>query len=450
MSAVVAESAAQRRDFRRMWLGQSVSLVGDQISLFALPSLAILTLHATAPQVGVVRAMATVAFPALGLFVGAFMDRVRCRPYMIAADLTRLALFTVLAALALAGRLDLRQLYTVAALVSVCTVVFDVGYQTHLPRLVGRELLSLGNARLEMSASVARAGGPALGGAVTQLLGPALAVAANAASFVASAAGLLAIRTPESAVPDPEPTPWRRQILDGARYIWRTPLLRSLSAAAALRNLSMAMVDTVLLLFLYRALDLPPALAATVLTAGALAAVLGAAASRVLVERAGVGPVLLATVTEGVVWAAAPLALLTGSTAVVVAIAFVSALWLPVWNISVTTLRQLITPPHLLGRVHATARTVNLCTIPLGSLAGGLLAGWATAQWGERGGLGGALAVAGLVTTTGLPFLLSGEVRRLRRMPAVEEGGCEEGLCAKDVRAKDVRAKDVREKGTPL
>ncbi|MEV2195090.1 MFS transporter [Streptomyces phaeochromogenes] len=411
---------AGRRDFRRMWAGQSISLVGDQVSLFALPSLAILVLDATGPQIGVLHAMATIAFPALGLFVGAFMDHVRCRPFMIGADLLRLVLFLSIALLALTDALGLWHLYAAAALASVCTVVFDVGYQTHLPRLVSRDFLPLGNARLEMSSSVARAGGPAIAGAVTQLLGPALAVAANALSFLASAAGLLTIRTPESAVPDPSGAPWRKQILDGARYMWRTPVLRWLSAAAALRNFSMAMVDTVLLLFLYRAMGLSPALAGAVLTAGALAAVLGAVVSRRLVHRMGAGPVLLATATEGIVWAGAPLALATGSSAVVIAIAFVSALWLPVWNITVITLRQLITPPHLLGRVHATARTINLCTIPVGAVAGGLLAGWASAVWGEGTGLAAALAVAGLVTVAGLPFLLRKEIRQMRRLPSSE------------------------------
>ncbi|MFF3713217.1 MFS transporter [Streptomyces phaeochromogenes] len=316
--------------------------------------------------------------------------------------------------------LGLWHLYAAAALASVCTVVFDVGYQTYLPRLVGRDFLPLGNARLETSSSVARAGGPAIAGAVTQLLGPALAVAADALSFLASAAGLLTIRTPESAVPDPTGAPWRKQILDGARYMWRAPVLRWLSAAAALRNFSMAMVDTILLLFLYRAMDLSPALAGAVLTAGALAAVLGAVVSRRLVHRMGAGPVLLATATEGIVWAAAPPALATGSSAVVIAIAFVSALWLPVWNITVITLRQLITPPHLLGRVHATARTINLCTIPVGAVAGGLLASWASDAWGEGTGLAAALAFAGLVTIGGLPFLLRGEIRHMQRLPSTE------------------------------
>ncbi|GAA3796829.1 hypothetical protein GCM10022403_033450 [Streptomyces coacervatus] len=119
--------------------------------LFALPSLAALTLHAGGPQVGVLRAMATIAFPLLGLLVGAVIDRVRCRPFMIAADLTRPALF---AALALAQRLDLWHLYAVAASASVSAVVFDVGYPH--PRLVGRDLLAPGNARLQMSAAVAR------------------------------------------------------------------------------------------------------------------------------------------------------------------------------------------------------------------------------------------------------------------------------------------------------
>ncbi|TPQ16760.1 MFS transporter [Streptomyces sporangiiformans] len=417
----IATPDTGRRDFGRMWLGQSISLIGDQVSLFALPSLAILVLEASGPQVGVLHAMATIAFPALGLFVGAFMDRVRCRPFMIAADVLRLLLFLSVAVLALADVLGLWHLYVAAALASVCTVVFDVGYQTHLPRLVSRDFLPVGNARLEMSSSVARAGGPVVAGAVTQVLGPALAVAANAASFLASATGLLTIRTPEHTMPVPADTPWRKQILDGARHMWRTPVLRWLSAAAALRNLSMAMVETVLLLFLYRAMGLSPAPAALVLAAGALAAVLGAVVSRALVDRVGVGPALLATVTEGVVWAGAPLALATGSSAVVIAIAFVSAVWLPVWNVTVTTLRQLITPPHLLGRVHATARTINLCTIPLGAVLGGLLAGWASALWGERAGLGAALAIAGLISISGLPFLLRREIRNMRRLPSMEE-----------------------------
>jgi MFS family permease len=417
----IAARDTGRRDFGRMWLGQSVSLIGDQVSLFALPSLAILVLDASGPQVGVLNAMATIAFPALGLFVGAFMDRVRCRPFMVAADAVRLMVFLTVAVLALTDTLGLWQLYVAAALASVCTVVFDVAYQTHLPRLVDRDFLPVGNARLEMSSSVARAGGPVLAGVVTQLLGPALAVAANASSFLASAAGLLTIRKPEPAVPVPAGTPWRKQILDGARHLWHTPVLRRLSAAAALRNLSMAMVDTVLLLFLYRAMDLSPALASVVLTAGALAAVLGAVVSRTLVARWGVGTALLATVTEGIVWAAAPLALATGSSAVVIVIAFVSALWLPVWNVTVTTLRQLITPPSLLGRVHATARTINLCTIPLGALAGGLLAGWTSAQWGERAGLGTALALAGLISVSGLPFLLHRDIRTMRQLPSLEE-----------------------------
>ncbi|MGW2283545.1 hypothetical protein [Streptomyces phaeochromogenes] len=134
----------------------------------------------------------------------------------------------------------------------------------------------------------------------------------------------------------------------------------------------------------------------------------------------GAGPVLLATATAGIVWAAAPPALATGSSAVVIAIAFVSALWLPVWNITVITLRQLITPPHILGRVHATARTINLCTIPVGAVAGGLLAGWASDAWGEDTGLAAALAAAGLVTVGGLPFLLRGEIRHMQRLPSAE------------------------------
>jgi MFS family permease len=81
------------REFRKMWLGESVSVAGDQISLFALPSLAILTLHASGQQVGYLNAITTAAFPACGIFFGAIMERTRCRRLMIGADLIRLMVF---------------------------------------------------------------------------------------------------------------------------------------------------------------------------------------------------------------------------------------------------------------------------------------------------------------------------------------------------------------------
>jgi MFS family permease len=406
------------RDFRWLWAGQSISLVGDQVSAFVLPTVAVVDLHASNAQVGALGALATAAYPVLGLFVGVLMDRVRRRPAMIVADLVRCAAFASLPVAAALDALSLGQLYAVATVAGVFSVLFDVAYQSYLPSLLDGEPLARGNARLEMSSSVSRLSGPVLGGALLQGLATAGALAANALSFLASVAGVALVRAPEPArnVHSSGTGVWR-PIAEGVRFLWRHPLLRPLTLAAGLRNLGMSAVRTVLLLFLYRALALSPGVAGAVLTAGAGAAVAGAMLSTWLTRRLGVGRTLLLTGCEGVAWLAVPLALLLPPVATVVTVMVVSSLWLPVWNAVVTTLRQQVTEPRLLGRVHATARTINLSTLPLGALGGGALAQLLAGAYGDRRGLTLALTLSAGVATLSVPTLLAGKIRRIRRYP---------------------------------
>lgn len=286
------------------------------------------------------------------------------------------------------------------------------------------EPLARGNARLEMSSSVSRLSGPALGGALLQGLATVGALAANALSFLASVAGVALVRTPEPArnAHSGNAGVWR-PIAEGVRFLWRHPLLRPLTLAAGLRNLGMSAVRSVLLLFMYRALALSPRVAGAVLTAGAVAAVAGALLSTWLTRRLGVGRTLLLTGCQGVAWLAVPLALLLPPVATVVTVMVVSSLWLPVWNAVVTTLRQQVTEPRLLGRVHATARTINLSTLPLGALGGGALAQLLAGAYGERRGLTLALALSAGVAALSVPTLLAGKVRRIRRYPGPVPAG---------------------------
>ncbi|WP_338024701.1 MFS transporter [Amycolatopsis thermalba] len=392
------------RDFRWLWTGQTVSLIGDQVSAFVLPTVAVVVLHAGSVEVGALNAIASAAYPVLGLFVGVLMDRVRRRPAMITADLVRCAAFATLPVAAASGVLSLAQLYVVAAVAGVFSVLFDVAYQSYLPTLRSGEPLARGNARLEMSSSVSRLIGPVLGGALLQALAAAGALAVNALSFLASVAGVVLVRAPE-------PTPgshgartgvWR-SIAEGLRFLWGHPLLRPLTVAAGLRNLGMSAVRTVLVLFLYRALALSPGVAGALFTAGAVAAVAGAMLSGWLAGRLGVGRTLLLTGCEGLAWLAVPLALVLPPVGIVVTVMVVSSLWLPIWNAVVTTLRQQVTEARLLGRVHATARTINLSTIPLGALAGGALAQLLADAYGDRTGLTLALVLCAAVAALSLP-----------------------------------------------
>jgi MFS family permease len=414
----VSAPSAQR-DFRWLWAGQTVSLIGDQASAFVLPTVAVVLLHAGNAEVGALNAIGSAAYPVLGLFVGVLMDRIRRRPAMIVADLVRCAAFATLPVAAAFDVLSLAQLYAVAAVAGVFSVFFDVAYQSYLPALLAGEPLARGNARLEMSSSVSRLTGPILGGALLQGLAAAGALAANALSFLASVTGVALIRTPE---PTPSAHPgntglWH-PIAEGLRFLWQHPILRPLTLAAGLRNLGMSAVRTILLLFLYRALALSPGIAGTVFTAGAAAAVAGATLSGWLTRRLGVGRTLLLTGCEGLAWLAVPLALVVPPVGTVVTIMIASSLWLPIWNAVVTTLRQQVTEPRLLGRVHATARTINLSTIPLGALAGGALAQLLADAYGDRKGLALALTLGAVVASLSLPTLLAGKIRRIYQYPS--------------------------------
>jgi len=181
------ESATRRSlwrhgDFMRLWTGQSVSLLGSQVTLLALPLTAILLFHATAFQVGALSAVEFLPFMLFGLPVGVLVDRMRRRPILIAADAAR---FVAIGSIPLAhalGMLHLGQLYVVAFIFGTGTVFFDVAYLAYLPALVPRDRLVEGNAKLEVSRSGAQLAGPGIAGVLVQALSAPGAMLADAVS----------------------------------------------------------------------------------------------------------------------------------------------------------------------------------------------------------------------------------------------------------------------------
>ena len=185
-------------EFAKLWAGQTISLFGSSITALALPSVAILTLGAQAYQVGLLQAVQFLAFPLLGLPAGVWVDRLPRKAVMIVADVGRaLALGSVPLAWAV-HRLTLGQLYLVALVVGVLTVFFDVAYQSYLPALIDRVDLVEGNSKLEISRSASEVAGKGLGGILIQSLGAPLSVLVDALPFIASVAGLAAIRKREA------------------------------------------------------------------------------------------------------------------------------------------------------------------------------------------------------------------------------------------------------------
>ncbi|MFD9322821.1 MFS transporter [Streptomyces sp. NPDC060053] len=411
-------------DFRRLWMGQTASQLGEHTGLVVLPLFAVLTLDADADQLGVLRAVGQAPIFLLSLFVGAWVDRWRTRTVMVLTDVGRTLALGAAAVAALFGRLGLPALLLVAFVVGALSVFFDVAYQVSLVRLVKRDQLVRGNSALESSRSAAQIGGPALGGALVSLLSAPIAAASSALFFALS---FLSIRRIRRVEPTPErrerpPRVWRR-VHEGLRFVVGDTVLRTVCLASAAFQFFFAAVMTVYLLFLPRELHLSGTAVGLALAATGPGALLGSVLAARLPNRFGYGPVLVAAAALGDgVFLCVPA--LHGSPAVTVpallAVNFVFGAGGQLVNVAVMAVRQTVTPDGLQGRAAATITFVGMGLSPLGSLLGGFLA----EEWGLRTSL---LATAAGMMLSPAVMALSPLARlglpAARRAPLTAPGG---------------------------
>ncbi len=364
-------------EFLKLWAGQGISEIGSQVSLLALPTVAILVLGATPFQVGLLAACENLAFPVLGLIAGVYVDRLRRRPIMIACDVGRLlALASVPIAFAL-GVLSMSQLYAVALIAGVGTVFFDVAYQSYLPALIPRADLIEGNTKLQVTSSVAQMAGPALGGFLIQLMGPARAVAADAASFLISVVSLVWIRRPEPA-PAPAGETGRRgffaEMWEGIQVVFGNSTIWKIAGSTSTSNLGSNLFFAVFLIFVYRVLHLSPGTVGVIFAAGAVGGLLGALTAAWIPRRIGLGPTLFVTILlGGLSLVLVPLAQYGFAIPLLFASMFLGSFVNPVYNINQVSLRQAITPDRVQGRMNATVRTIIWGTNPIGAFIGGII-----------------------------------------------------------------------------
>ena len=364
-------------EFLKLWAGQGISEIGSQVSLLALPTVAILVLGATPFQVGLLAACETLAFPLLGLIAGVYVDRLRRRPIMIACDIGRLlALASVPIAFAL-NVLSMPQLYAVALITGVGTVFFDVAYQSYLPALIPRTDLIEGNTKLQVTSSVAQMAGPALGGFLIQLLGPARAVVVDAASFLVSVASLIWIRRAEPS-PAPASESGRRgffaEMWEGIQVVFGNSTIWKIAGSTSTSNLGSNLFFAVFLIFVYRTLHLNPGTVGVIFAAGAIGGLLGALTAAWIPRRIGLGPTLFVTILlGGLSLVLVPLAQYGFAIPLLFASMFLGSFVNPVYNINQVSLRQAITPDRVQGRMNATVRTIIWGTNPIGAFIGGII-----------------------------------------------------------------------------
>jgi MFS family permease len=218
-------------DFMKFWAGETISLFGTQVTTLALPLTAIIVLHATPGQLGVLRFLQAVPFLLLALLIGAWVDRRRKRPVMIGSNAARCVLVGLVPILAIAGALVMPILYVLAFCIGVATVFFDVCWMAYVPVLVGKDQLAEGSSKVSTSYAAADVSGPALGGVLVQLLSAPKALAADALSYLVSIGTLLAIKT-EEPVPGGQPSHPLAEIKEGLRPVFSNRYVRATTTRA--------------------------------------------------------------------------------------------------------------------------------------------------------------------------------------------------------------------------
>jgi MFS family permease len=402
----------RERDFRNFWLGQSVSLLGDQITVIALPLAAVLVLDAGPADMGYLGAATLLPHLFLSLPAGVWLDRVANRKrIMVAADLGRALLLASIPTAYALDALSLAQLYAIGFLIGCLAVFFDLSYPTLFVSVTTRERYVEGNSLIHGSRSFSYVAGPSAGGLLVQLFSAPFALLADAVSFLVSALFVARVRSAEPPV-EREERRARDRLAEGLRFIAGNAIFRpSLTAVATLNFFNYAF-HALFVLYAVRTLGLEPGTLGLVLGAGAVGAVVGAVAAGRVGRRIGIGPAFLL----GCVLFPAPLILVPLADGphwlvlvMLFSAEFLAGLGVMILDINAGSMMYALTPDRLRARATGAFNFVNWGIRPVGSLAGGAL--------GASLGVRPALWVASVGAVAGALWLVPSPVPALRDLP---------------------------------
>jgi MFS family permease len=417
---VTASSARQpslfrHPDFLKLWVGDTISQFGSQISFLAIPLTAAVVLGATPFEMGLLGTIEFLPFLLISLPAGVWVDRLPRRRILIGGDIVRaLALGSIPLTWVFArDLLGMPWLYGVAIVGGTATVFFDAAYQAYLPSLVERDQLMEGNTKLQISGSTAQVTGPGIAGALITLLSAPLTIALDSASFLVSAVSVALIRKAEPR-PDPKPSGQAggmiAEIREGLGVITGSPYLRAIAATTATSNLSTNIAFAAIIIFATRDLQLDAARIGVIFAIGNIGGLIGALIAGRVPRYVGTGPAIVGSAALGTafLWLNAAA---TPATAfpILIATGLISQVSNQVYNINQVSLRQSITPDRLQGRMNASMRFIVWGTIPIGSFIGGILA----TVIGVRQGI----FVGAIMAATAFLWVFFSPVRKLKEPP---------------------------------
>jgi MFS family permease len=362
-------------DFWIFWAGQTISNFGNAITLLVIPLL-IFKLTGSALNLAISTAAEFLPYLLFGLWIGAAVDRLDRRKVMMVADIGRALMLGTIPFLADTGMLHIWWVYVVGFMNSTFAIAFNTAEFASIPHLVDRKNLVSANGRIQASYSVSTVAGPLIAGVFLGFVTPETVLFFDSFTFVISIASLLLIR--RSLNPPAEekraPTRLRSDVVEGLRYVWGHPVLRAISIMMALINFFGATTAAQLVFFAKERFHASDGHVSLLYSAGGAGVILLSLSAGALRRRWSFGRVALSALAiNGVLtaafaltpnyWVALPLWGLAGGVGVL-------------FNINTGSLRQLIVPDHLLGRVSSVAGVLAWSGIPLGSFLGGLAIEW--------------------------------------------------------------------------
>ena len=408
-----AESLFRDRDFLKLWTGETISVVGSQFSNVAIPFLAVDTLKATSFQLGVLYALALIAFPLFGLFVGVWADRRRKRITMIWADLGRMLFLVLIPLTAAFSLVDMTLLYVVAFAVGTLQTFFDISYQAYLPHLVKSNQLVEGNSRLETSRSVATVVGPSLAGFATQIFGAPMAIFGDVLGYLGSATFLSQIKRRE-VLPPKKATSIRHDIREGLAVIFKNRSLTSIALCTGTFNLFNNAFVIVMTILMLKDFSFSAAAFGFVFAFGGMGAALSAVTSLRIVRAIGVGrSIIFGSLVSGIPFIS--FYFIGQEVAFVMATVafFFSSFGGVLYNVAQVSYRQALVPLELQGRMNASMRVLVWGPIPAGALLGGVM--------GTVLGIRETILITAVATSLAFLWVLSSPVKSVKEIPQRQE-----------------------------
>lgn len=420
----MSETTKLRRSpsFIWLWTGQTISVVGSQLSGLALPVFAVTVLGVTEAQLGLLGTFDNAAFLVFALLAGAWVDRWVKRRVMIVADLVRMVSVAAIPILYFTGLFQFWHLLVLGAIIGTATVFFDVASQSIIPILFKDEQIGAANSALETSGQIAGIGGPSLVGWLLLFLKAPFLLLADAVSFLVSALTLSFIRDQEVPKPTEDRRPLREEIAEGLKFVWNQPLIRRISFTTATSNLFNSLAMVLFPIFILRYLDISVGVWGLMMSVASVGGLLGAMSASKLMKLIGEGQLIVySAVVSGLVFLVIPIvAFLPHEVApwILTVVEFCISFLVLTYNITQVSARQRLCPKPLLGRMNASIRFMVWGVMPIGSLIGGLI--------GQGFGVVTALIVGAVGNFFSALWIFFSPLRTMRTMPSAPEGNEED------------------------